>query len=104
MSDQILSQKLKYRDFRIEITEPKDAPGTYLSRAVEVPDHDPMRSDEAEPVPYKEGDLDDSIARLESRMLKANRLIPFWRDAGQPAAAWQARAAVSEQSGSPQAG
>ncbi len=82
MSEQILSQKLKYRDFRIEITEPKDAPGTYLSRAVEVPDHDPMRSDEAEPVPYKEGDLDDSIARLESRMLKANKLIPFGETLG----------------------
>ena len=77
MSDQTAHPKLTYRDFRIELTESKDAPGAYLARAVEIPDHDPMRSDEAEPIPYKAGDLDNAIARLEARALKANKFIAF---------------------------
>jgi hypothetical protein len=82
MSDQAALQKLTYRDLRIEYTESKEAPGCYLARAVEVPDHDPMRSDEAEPVPYKDGDLDDSISRLEARALRATKFITFGETLG----------------------
>jgi hypothetical protein len=77
MFDQSLPPKITYRDFRIEFTEPKDSPGTYQVRAVEIPDHDPMRSDEAEPVPFTAGELDKSIARLERRRLKTDDLIAF---------------------------
>lgn len=82
MSDQPLPQKLTYRDFRIEFTEPKNSPGTYLARAVEVPDHDPMRSDEAEKLPFTAGDLDKSISRLERRRIKADDLIAFGETLG----------------------